>query len=138
MKIINKKLQFSTQGNCDIVDITDDIQEKIYEARLQNGFVNLFVPGATGALTTIEYEPGLIKDFKNLWEKLISERGSYFHDHGFNSNAHSHLRASVIGPSLTVPFEKGKLTLGVWQQIVFVDFDNRKRRREIILQIVGE
>jgi secondary thiamine-phosphate synthase enzyme len=138
VEITTRKILLSTQGNCDIIDITAQVQEKLKETELSTGIVSIFIPGATGALTTVEYEPGLIDDLKNLFNKIIPERGGYSHDAGQpGGNAPSHLRASLIGPSIVVPFEERLLQLGTWQQIVFIDFDNRSRKREIILRITG-
>jgi secondary thiamine-phosphate synthase enzyme len=139
MSVITKKLRFKTNGNTDIIDITSDVRDVLKETNLKCGVITIFVPGATGAITTLEYEPGLIQDTKEIFEKMIPIKLKYFHNRShLDGNAHSHLRASILGPSLTVPFVDGNLTLGTWQQIVFIDFDNRPRNREIILQIIGE
>jgi secondary thiamine-phosphate synthase enzyme len=138
-KILSEKLAFSTEGNCDIVNITVQVADKLRATGLSTGTVNVFVPGATGAITTTEYEPGMVRDLKNLFGGLIPEQGKYSHDAGNPAgNAPSHLRASLVGPSLVVPFENGTLQLGKFQQIIFIDFDNRPRKREIILRILGE
>ena len=138
MQVLTKKLSLQTSGNCDITNITHHVSEGLSETGVSNGIVTIFVPGATGALTTIEYEPGLVKDLPELLDKLIPP-GRYHHDATWHdNNAHSHLRASLLGPSLTVPFTSKKLTLGTWQQIVFIDFDTRPRRRELVLQFIGE
>lgn len=137
--VVNYKIQLKTKGNTDIINITDAVEENLQKSGLKNGVVNLFVPGATGGITTIEYEPGLVKDFRNLLEKIAPQKGGYFHNRShFDGNAHSHLRASLLGPNLSVPFVNSQLTLGVWQQIVFIDFDNRPRQREIVMQIMGD
>ena len=139
MKILTKKISFSTEGNCDILNITPDVQDRIKETKLSTGTVNVFVPGATGALTTTEYEPALVDDLKKFFGEIVAEDGKYRHDADSpTGNAPSHLRASLVGPSIVVPFEEGKLQLGTWQQIVFIDFDNRPRKRELILRIIGE
>ena len=139
MKIINDSLTVSTHGHNDIKDLTGDIQEKLLSYGLNNGQVTVFVQGSTAAVTTIEYEPGLVKDLSELLEKLVPSSRSYYHDERWgDANGFSHLRAALIGPSLVVPFEKGKLKLGVWQQIVLVDFDHRPRNRNIALQFLGE
>jgi secondary thiamine-phosphate synthase enzyme len=131
------KINLTTQGNTDIIDITEIVEEKVRKSGVEEGVVSIFIPGATGGLTTMEYEPGLIKDAKNMFEKIISTRENYQHDssHPFG-NAYSHLRATLLGPSLVVPIENNRLKLGRWQQIVFIDFDNRPRQREIILKII--
>lgn len=139
MSIITQSVHLETQGNTDIIDITDKVRSILIKNDVGSGIINIFVPGATGALTTIEYESGLIDDFKQLIDTLIPRKYDYAHNERWHDgNGHSHIRASVIGPSLTVPFVQKKLLLGTWQQIIFIDFDNCSRSREIILQIVGE
>lgn len=139
MKIFTGKIGFETKGNCDIVDITGKLEKILEKSKIKNGFLNIFIAGATGAVTTIEYEPGLVSDFKNLLKKLAPEAGEYGHNKTHSdSNAHSHLRASLLGPSLTVPVDEGKMVLGVWQQVIFVDMDNRPRKREVLVKIIGE
>lgn len=123
----------------DVIDITEKIADEIHESGLQAGIAVVFVPGATGAVTTIEHEPGLVEDIRNALERLAPEQNDYAHNEKWgDGNGHSHIRASLIGPSLTVPFQNGKLMLGTWQQIVFLELDNRPRKRRIILQILGE
>jgi len=139
MKVISDSLSFSTTGFNDMKDLTHLVSQKLSKQKLQNGIVTLFVPGSTGGLTTIEYEPGLVKDFAELMEKLIPSHITYHHDARWgDGNGFSHVRASLLGPSLTVPFTKGSLSLGMWQQIVFIDFDNRSRSRTVFLQFLGE
>jgi len=139
MKVISDSLSLSTSGFSDMKDLTGDVSKKLSEHGLKNGIVNLFVPGSTGGLTTIEYESGLVEDFSELMEKIIPSNVSYHHDARWgDGNGFSHIRASLLGPSLTVPFSDGTLNLGTWQQIVFVDFDNRSRSRTILLQFMGE
>lgn len=139
MKIISDSLSFSTRGFNDTHDITDVVAQKLFDHGLKNGIVNLFVPGSTGGLTTIEYESGVIRDFSELMEKLVPSDVTYHHDARWgDGNGFSHVRASLLGSSLTVPFAKGRLNLGTWQQIVFVDFDNRSRTRTLNLQFIGE
>ena len=139
MKVISDSLGFSTRGFSDMKDLTGDVSKKLSESGLKDGIVNLFVPGSTGGLTTIEYESGLVEDFSELMEKIIPSNKTYHHDARWgDGNGFSHVRASLVGPSLTVPFSGGTLNLGTWQQIVFVDFDNRSRSRTILLQFMGE
>jgi len=122
-----------------MLDLTSHVSKKLTESGLENGTVTLFVTGSTAGITTIEYEEGLVKDFSELMEKLIPSTVTYHHDARWgDGNGFSHVRASLLGPSLTVPFYDGKLALGTWQQIVFVDFDNRERSRKIILQFMGK
>ena len=139
MKIRSKTLTQKTSGFCDIIDITAKIQEQIAEEKIQRGVATVFVSGSTAGLTTIEYEPGLIRDLKELVEKLIPSDRKYHHDDRWgDDNGFSHLRASLFGPSLAIPIENGRPLLGTWQQVVLVDFDNRPRIREIIVQLIGE
>ncbi len=122
-----------------MLDLTSHVSKKLTESELENGTVTLFVTGSTAGITTIEYEEGLVKDFSELMEKIIPSTVTYHHDARWgDGNGFSHVRASLLGPSLTVPFYNGKLALGTWQQIVFVDFDNRERSRKIILQFIGK
>jgi len=139
MKIVTDKILFKTTGNCDIVNITEEVDAILKKSGIKNGLLNVFIPGATGAITTIEYEPGLAGDFQNLLKTIVVEKDNYGHNitHS-DGNATSHLRASLVGPSLSVPVDAGKMTLGVWQNIIFVDMDNRERDREIIVKIIGE
>lgn len=128
----------STRGNCDVVDITDEVQSLIKKNNFDEGNLVIFVGGSTAGVTTIEYEPGLLKDYPNFFEKIIPSNINYEHDNTWHDgNGHSHIRASIQGASLTVPFAQGRLLIGTWQQIVFVDFDNRSRKREIIVQLFG-
>lgn len=128
----------STRGKCDIVDITDEVQSLIKKNDFVEGNVLIFAGGSTAGVTTIEYEPGLLKDYPNFFEKIIPSNLNYEHDNTWHDgNGHSHVRAAIQGASLTVPFSNGRLMLGTWQQIVFVDFDNRTRKREIIIQLFG-
>ena len=139
MKLVTKEMHFSTQGNSEIINLTNRVKKYLKGTNLNSGLVNLFIPGATGGLTTMEYEPGLIDDFRKTFQRIVPEKTKYLHNLTHNDeNAHSHIRASLIGPSLSIPFEKATLQLGKWQQIVFIDFDNRPRKREVILQIIGE
>jgi len=139
MAIITKTLIFQTKGEEDIIDITDDVIKAINRTKLDNGIVTIFVPGSTGALTTIEYEPGLLIDFPKSLDRISPKGLLYEHDKRWHDgNGHSHVKASLIGPSLTVPFVDRTLSLGTWQQIVFLELDVRSRRRKVLLQIIGE
>ena len=134
-----KKITASTAGFCDIVDLTAKIREHVQRANFRAGTVTIFVSGSTAALTTIEYEPGLIQDTKELVEKLIPSDRRYHHDDRWgDDNGFAHLRAALFGPSLAIPIVNGTLTLGTWQQVILIDFDNRPREREIIVQLMGE
>jgi secondary thiamine-phosphate synthase enzyme len=138
MKIISDSVSFSTEGFNDMKDLTGLVEKRLMANRLKDGIVNIFVPGSTGGVTTIEFEPGLVEDFSRLMEKLAPSNIPYNHDKRWgDGNGFSHVRAALIGPSMNVPFSDGKLSLGTWQQIVFVDFDNRARTRTVLLQFMG-
>ena len=138
MVVATKYIQLSTRGNAEVVDVTSQVREFLAETGLKNGLVCVSVIGSTGALTTCEFEPGLVKDIKEIFDKLIPA-GPHHHDETWHDgNGHSHLRASLVGPSLTIPLTDGELVLGNWQQIIFIDFDNRPRKRQIICQFIGE
>lgn len=139
MRIINDSLTVDTRGYNDLKDITPQVQQKLQASGLNSGQVLIFVQGSTAGITTIEYEPGLVRDLSELLEKLVPSSRRYHHDERWgDANGFSHLRAALIGPALQVPFSGGRLQLGVWQQIVLVDFDNRPRTRNIYLQFLGE
>jgi secondary thiamine-phosphate synthase enzyme len=137
--VVTKRISLQTRGNCDIIDITPQVEHEVAVAKLNSGMVTVFVAGSTAGVTTIEYESGLLADFKNMWERVVPRNIPYEHDSRWgDGNGFSHVRSSLLGPSLVVPFSDRKLVLGTWQQIVFVDFDNRSRSRQIVLQIMGE
>ncbi|MCM8792805.1 MAG: secondary thiamine-phosphate synthase enzyme YjbQ [Candidatus Omnitrophica bacterium] len=139
MKIVTEKIILDTQGNPDLVDITQRVKDILRSSGLKKGNVTIFVVGSTAGITTFEYEPAMIKDMQELYERLIPEKRYYHHDDTWgDANGFSHLRAALQGPSLVVPFEEGRLMLGTWQQIVLAEFDHRPRRRTVILQIIGE
>lgn len=139
MKIIKETITFNTKGNPDLIDITKDLSRILSSSKLKKGSLTVFVVGSTAAITTFEYEPGLIKDMRDLYEKLIPSSKHYAHDETWgDANGFSHLRAALQGPSLTIPFDNGKLLLGIWQQVVLAEFDNRPRERQIVVQIIGE
>ena len=137
--IRTKKFTEKTAGFCDIVDITGKIIEQIEQGKVRQGLISVFVSGSTAAVTTVEYEPGLIKDLKEFVEKLIPSNRKYHHDDRWgDDNGFSHMRASLFGPSLSIPVENGRPLLGTWQQVILLDFDNRPRTREITVQLIGE
>ena len=139
MEIETHSIQVETKGNCDIVDITDKVGNLIVNNNFIEGNVLLFAGGSTAGITTIEYEPGLLKDYPKFFDRIAPVNLNYDHDNTWHDgNGHSHIRAAIQGASLTVPFSKGRLLLGTWQQIIFVDFDNRSRRRDITVQITGK
>ena len=136
--IVTKYIILSSKGENDIINITSNVEKILLECKLKNGIITLFVIGSTAAITTIEYEPGLQQDFPNMLEKIAPKRIEYQHDNTWHDgNGHSHLKASLIGPSLTIPFINGQPSLGTWQQIVFVEMDTRSRERKIVVQIIG-
>jgi secondary thiamine-phosphate synthase enzyme len=139
MAVVSYDITLQSKGDCDIIDITSQVAGPVAESGIDSGVVTLFVVGSTAGITTIEYEPNLLADFRNMWERIAPRSIAYQHDRAWgDGNGHSHVRASILGPSLVVPFANKRLTLGTWQQIVFVDFDNRPRSRRIVLQILGE
>ena len=137
--IVSKQLTTQTRGNGDTIDITPGVERAIAESNTTNGVVTLFVVGSTAALTTIEYEDGAVHDLGRAIER-IAPRGIEYEHHlrWGDDNGHSHVRAALLGPSLSVPFVGGRLTLGTWQQIILIDFDTRPRQREIVAQVIGE
>ena len=135
----SRTLRVKTSGNCDITDITEHVVKEVDGSGIENGIVTVFAVGSTAGIATMEHESGLVTDFKDMWDKLVPPSVGYHHNQAWgDGNGHSHLRASLLGPSLTVPFTNKKMHLGTWQQIVYVDFDNRPRSREIVLQIIGD
>ncbi len=139
MPVKSLTLQLSTHGNADIHDITGPVAEAVSKSGLKNGTVTIFCPSSTSALTTIEFETGALKDLRHLFDQIIPASREYAHNARWgDGNGHSHIRAALLGPSLSVPFVNGGLTLGTWQQIIYVDFDVRPRQRELVLQLVGE
>jgi secondary thiamine-phosphate synthase enzyme len=139
MTVVTKDITLQSRGNCDIIDVTSQVAKTVEKSGVNSGTATLFIVGSTAGITTIEYEPNLLSDFRNMWDRVIPQNISYEHNKAWgDGNGHSHVRASTLGASLTVPFVNKRLTLGTWQQIVFVDFDNRPRSRKIAIQILGE
>jgi len=137
--VVTKKISLQSKGHCDIVDITPQVEQQVAETNINSGIVTIFVSGSTAGITTIEFESGLLSDFQSMWERNIPKNIHYDHDRAWGEgNGYSHVRASLLGASLVVPFSDKRLTLGTWQQIVLVDFDNRPRSRQLIVQIMGE
>ncbi len=132
-------LNIRTRREGEVVDITDHVQDLVNGSKLSEGVAFLFVPGSTAALTTIEYEPGLVSDFPTALDRLVPKNISYEHERGWHDgNGHSHVKAALLGPDLAVPFRERKLMLGTWQQIVFVELDVRPRDRTVVVQLVGD
>ncbi len=139
MDIKTQSIKFSTQGHTDILDITHKVADVLEKTGFKEGVVNLFTPGSTAGITTIEYEPGLIKDLKVYWDKFAPENANYAHNIRWgDGNGYAHVRSSLLKSSLSIPFIQSRLCLGTWQQIVYIDFDNRLRQREVIVQVIGK
>lgn len=139
MTVITDSFQLSTKGFTDIIDVTDQVADAIHRAKVSSGTATVFISGSTAGVTTIEYEPGLLQDLPEAFEKIAPMDARYHHDATWHDgNGFAHVRAAVLGCSLTVPFNDGRMLLGTWQQIVVIDFDNRPRHRQIIVQIMGE
>ncbi|MFC2036482.1 secondary thiamine-phosphate synthase enzyme YjbQ [Chloroflexota bacterium] len=137
--IVNRRIKLNTRGNGHVLDITDEVARQVQASGLENGIVTLFTPSSTSALTTIEYESGVVHDLQQLFDRIVPPDMEYRHNLRWgDGNGHAHVRHALLGPSLTVPFVAGRMTLGTWQQIVFADFDNRARSRSLIVQIMGE
>ncbi len=139
MAVVTKQIKISSKSENDVIDITKRVADVILESGISNGTITVFVSGSTGAITTIEYEPGLVKDFPDLLSRIAPDDINYEHEQRWHDgNGRSHVKASLVGPSLTVPFQDGQLLLGTWQQIIFLELDTRARTRTLVLQIIGE
>ena len=139
MDVKTLSFQVNSKGHTDIIDITENVKSSLNESGMRNGNVLIFAPGSTAGITTIENEPGLMRDYPDFLERIIPSSGKYHHDETWHDgNGYAHVRASLQGASFTVPFADRKLLLGTWQQIILIDFDNRPRTRNIIAQFIGE
>jgi len=139
MKIINERITLATRGSGDLINITERLSLLLERSELKKGNITVFVVGSTAGITTFEYEPGLIKDMEEMYERLAPSNKHYHHDDTWgDANGFSHIRATLTGPTVTIPFENSRLLLGTWQQVVLAEFDNRPRKREIVVQIIGE
>ena len=139
MTVHHYQLDFQTRGDAEMRDITGEVIEKVTTSGMKDGLVTIFCPGSTSAVTTIEFESGALSDLKRLFDEIVPQHRDYQHNLRWgDGNGHSHVRAALLGPSLTVPLIAGQLTLGTWQQIIHIDFDNRPRRRRVIVMVVGE
>jgi secondary thiamine-phosphate synthase enzyme len=137
--VVTQTIQLRTRGGGHTHDITGQVAGAVQGSDLKDGIVTIFVRGSTGALSTVEYEPGLVADLGDYFDRAVPPDIPYQHDRRWHDgNGHSHVRATLLGPSLTVPFVDGRLTLGTWQQIIFVDFDVRPRSRDLVVQVMGE
>jgi secondary thiamine-phosphate synthase enzyme len=137
--VVTREIRLNTKGHCDVQDITPQVADAIQGAGLSSGIVTVFTPSSTSGLTTIEYESGVLADLERLLDETVPPDRDYRHNLRWgDGNGHSHVRAALIGPSITIPFVDGRLTLGTWQQLIFMDFDNRSRSRRLVVQIMGE
>ncbi len=139
MSVVTKSFSVKTKGDGDIVDVTAQVKDALRDSKVSDGTLTVFVPGSTAGITTTEYEPGLLKDLPEFFEKIIPKREHYHHNLTWgDGNGYSHVRAALVKSFFTVPFVKGEMILGTWQQIILIDFDNRRRQRNIVVQIIGE
>jgi secondary thiamine-phosphate synthase enzyme len=139
MQIKLNHIFLTTHGNTDIIDITQRVIDCLHSSNFVNGLVTIFCPSSTSGVTTIEYEPGVIQDLQKIFDTIVPSDYDYQHDEAWHDgNGHSHIRSALLKTSLTIPFVEGRMTLGTWQQIVYIDFDTKPRKREIIIQILGE
>ena len=139
MNVETKYLTIQTRGNGDVIDLTGDIQDSLSSCNITDGVLIIFTASATSGITCLEFETGCVKDLQRMFDEIVSPEREYSHNKRWgDGNGHSHVRAALLKPTLTIPFVESKLTIGTWQSIVFVDFDNRERQREIVLQIMGE
>jgi secondary thiamine-phosphate synthase enzyme len=132
------QLRFSTEGDGDVMDLTEGIESVVESAGVDSGVASVFVPGSTAAVTTMEFEPGGVHDLRALLDRLVPPQGDYEHNRlNHDTNSHAHIKAAIVGPSETVPVRDGRLALGTWQQVVLIDFDDRPRERTVVVQVVG-
>jgi len=137
--VITRKISLQTRGECDVIDITRQVEQQLADTEIDSGTVTVFIAGSTAGITTIEFESGVIADFQGMWGRLVPRDIPYQHDRRWgDGNGFAHVRSSLLGTSIVVPFSNQRLTLGTWQQLILVDFDNRPRSRQIVLQIMGE
>ena len=138
MAVHNGELRFSTEGNGDVIDLTDGVLEVVRSSGIEDGAVSVFVPGSTAAVTAMEYEPGGVHDLRETLDRLVPTRGDYEHNRlNADTNSHAHIRAAIVGPSETLPLRGGRLATGTWQQVVLVDFDDRPRERTVVVQVIS-
>ena len=138
MAVHSGELRLSTDGDGDVIDLTEAVQSVVGQAGVENGVASVFVPGATAAITLMEYEPGGVQDLRATLDRLIPREGDYEHNRlNHNSNSHAHIRAAIVGPSESLPISGGRLVTGTWQQLVLVDFDDRPRDRKVMVQILS-
>lgn len=139
MSVKTISITLETRGNADMLDVTPKITDALYASGLQNGTLTIFCPSSTSALTTIEYEDGCLEDLRRLFDEILPSTREYAHNARWgDGNGHSHVRAALLGPSLSIPFVNGQLSLGTWQQVIYIDFDTRPRSRKLVVQVIGE
>lgn len=139
MAVKTLAIQLNTRGNADMIDITHQVTNTVVESGVDDGLVTIFCPSSTSGLTTIEFESGALNDLRRLYDEIIDPDRQYDHNARWgDGNGHAHVRSALVGPSLSVPIVSGRLTLGTWQQIVYIDFDNRPRQRRLIVQVIGD
>jgi len=139
MPVRTGNIAIKTRGNTDILDITRELEHLVAESGLRSGTLTVFCPSSTSGVTTVEYEPGAVSDLKGMFEELVPSNREYAHNATWgDGNGHSHLRAALLGASLTIPFLERSLTLGTWQQVIYIDFDIRPRQRKLVVQMIGE
>lgn len=137
--MVTERIKLKSRGNAEVLDVTPEVSGILESSGMEEGLLTVFVPGSTAAVTTIEFESGLVSDLQRAFDGVAPENIPYAHNARWgDGNGHSHVRAALLGPSLSIPFSRGRLILGTWQQIVLVDFDNRARRREVVVQVMGE
>ncbi len=137
--VTTERIQIQTRGNCDIIDITGQVREAVRNSGIKDGTVTVFVAHSTCGISTVEYEPGLIADLQALFERIAPQGIAYGHDKRWgDGNGHAHVRSTLLGTSLVIPFADGQPILGTWQQVILIDFDNRARTREVTCQLMGE
>jgi secondary thiamine-phosphate synthase enzyme len=138
MPVHSGRLEFQTEGDGDVIDLTSGVESVVRSAGVATGAVTVFVPGSTAAVTTMEFEPGGVHDLRAALDRLVPQQGEYEHNRlNHDTNSHAHIRAAIVGPSETIPLHEGQLQLGMWQQIVLVDFDDRPRRRTVVVNVVS-
>jgi secondary thiamine-phosphate synthase enzyme len=139
MPVKTGNISLNTHGNTDVIDISRELERMVVESGLKSGTVTIFCPSSTSGLTTVEFEPGAVSDLQYMFQELIPSSRDYAHNATWgDGNGHSHMRASLLGPSLTIPFIERTITLGTWQQVIYIDFDIKPRQRELVVQIMGE
>ena len=133
-----RRLRIKTAGDGEVADLTGEMEAALSSSGIKDGVATVFVPGSTAAVTTVEFEPGLVQDLKEFFDRIVPKGQRYAHNRGGETNGHAHVRASLVGPSVSVPVIEGRLALGTWQQVILIDFDDRPRQRDVVVQITGD